>query len=390
MKAQRPLVLALLAFSASACERNSRTAPRGAPVTAAAITPNGVKVVVVTPRKGQVKQDLGLPGNLLPYDKARLYAKVTGYLQAITVDLGDRVKKGAVLARLSIPELHMQVARAAADIPAARARLTKAEADAELADVTYQRIAGLHKKDRRAITKQEVDMAAAQRKVARAQVAIAVAMVRVARAKHGQVQTLLGYGTLRAPFDGVVTKRFADIGALITKGSSQPVVDLARVDRLRLAIDVPGPVVPYVKVGSAVRFTISALPGRSFTGTVARSAGALANDTRSMRAEIDVSNRDETLRPGMYATVQLGVRDIPGALSLPSTTIRSSEGKTFVYAVVDGVVRHRPVTVLLDDGATAVVIGQLDVRSAVIKAGPATLAPGSQVIAHGQTTGKKR
>ncbi len=314
-----------------------------------------------------ISQRLTLPGSLEPYEKSSLYARVTGYLDEIRVDIGDIVTKGQVLARLSVPEMKAMLKSAEAD-------LLMAKADEKLADITFDRLAELHRTDPDAITEQDVDIAEAKAEVARAGVL-------VAEAKLEELHTLSSYATIRAPFDGVVVRRVSDTGTLITAGSSNSpaVVEIIRFDKYRLVLNAPESIVAYVRPGLEVSFTLDAFPGRTFVGAVDRTAGALTPETRSMRVEIDLDNSTGELRAGMYATVEVELGDLTEVLTLPAAAVRIDDGVTIVYAVVDGVLRKIPISIIKDDGRIVVVKGDMNSDTPVVLAGSNLLQEGDRV-----------
>lgn len=338
-------------------------------------------VVVIEPKQRDMTQNILLPGSLEPYEKASLHAKVTGYLEEIRVDIGDPVRQGDVLARLSMPEMTAELQRAQAEVPAANARLLKARAEAELAHVTYQRFADLRSSEPGAITQQDVDLAAAQEKVALAQVELARAEVQAARARVAELKSLGDYATIRAPFDGVVVARFADTGALIGAGGKAgiPIIEVVRTDKLRLSIELPESLVPQCRRGLKLYFKLDALPGHSYEAEISRFAGALNRETRTMRVEGDVENKAGPFHPGMYARVSINLGEISGATVLPATTLQGGGASPFVYAVKDGEVVRIDVKILKDDGADVVVKGGLDPETQIVVAGPPLLQEGQRV-----------
>lgn len=342
--------------------------------------------VVIRPTKGMVEQTIRVPGSLEAFEKVSLYAKVTGYVESLKVDMGDAVKKGQLLATLTLPELQQDLLRSQAEHVAARAQLHKAQAEAELTAVTHERLAGLRQAEPGAVTRQDVDIAAANEKVAAAQVGIAKADVRVAATRVARNKALLAYGEIRSPFDGVITKRIVDTGALLEAGKSgaAPLVEIVRAETLRLAIDIPEKLVSLVRRGNAVTFTLDALPGKSFDGTIARVAGALKPDVRSMRAEIDVPSRDGLLKPGMYAQVTLLLQELPNVLTLPAVVLRPRAGKHGVFIVEQGRVRWVPVSIIKDDGASVVVEGEINEQTVVVLSSLRTLHDGQQVHVRAQ------
>lgn len=338
-------------------------------------------VVVIQPKQRDVTQKILLPGSLEPFERASLHAKITGYLEEVYVDIGDAVRESDVLAQLSIPEMAAELQRAEAEIPAAKARLQKARAEAELAHVTSQRLAELRASEPGAVTQQDVDLAAAEEKVARAQVQLARAEVLATDARVSELQSLGDYVTIRAPFDGVVVARFADTGALVGAGgkASQPIIEVVRSDKLRLAVDIPESLVTQCRTGLKLEFKLDALPGRSFEAEISRLAGALHRETRSMRVEADIDNTNGRFLPGMYARVSINMGDIPGATVLPATTLRGGGASPFVYAVQNGALERIAVKILKDDGAEIVVEGGLGPNTQVVLAGPPLLEAGQRV-----------
>ena len=324
-------------------------------------------VVVVYPVQGEVKQSLKLPGTLKPYEKAAVFAKVSGFLEKVHVDIGDVVKKGDVLAQLIVPELQSELKHAEAEV-------VKNKAIAGLADITYKRLSDLRTLEPGAVAQQDVDLATAQVEVARAEVL-------VSEAKVSGFQTLLSYTTIRAPFDGTVKRRLVDTGVLISAGAakSEPIVEIVRTDRLRLVFYVPESIAPHVKQGQKVRFTCDAFPGKSFERSVSRLAGALMEDTRSMRVESDIDSTVNKFSPGMYATVYLAFRDIPDALTIPAAAVHIINSQSHVCTAVDGVIHWVPVTILQDDGAQDVIASELQPETAVVVAGPTYLEEGQMV-----------
>ncbi len=380
------LALLLLLLSHPAC---SRIFSAESAAQAGETLGNVPTVLVMNPRIGDMEQVLALPGTLLPYEEADLFSKITGYIEAIAVDIGDPVRKGGVLAVLIVPEMETELQRVKVDVPAARSRLDRARAEEELAALTHERLAGLYEVEPGAVTAQEVDMARAHLKSARAQVGIAKADLNVKKAEVSSLEALLAYSQIEAPFDGVITKRNDHPGALSRAGVSdqEPILHIARTDRLRMAFDIREKGAPYIQAGQKVEFTIDSIPGKLFEGIIARTSEVLTRDTRNMRSEVDIQNDQGRFRPGMYAKVKIPFRTVLGALSLPAAALRSKEGTIGVLTVEKGVVHWIPVTLLMDDGARVVVQGNLNQNSAVILAGPPLLGEGS--IVQAQTKGSE-
>jgi len=345
------LLLVLLA----GCGAPSSSRSAEAKTQAGAPTP--LRVVVQKPRRVVGSQQLELPGSLEPFEKAAIYARVTGYLESVAVDIGDPVEEGTELARLVVPEMAAELRRAAARVAQQRAQL-------DLAKITQERLARLRSQSPDAVSQQAVDEAEARRRIQEAD-------LQEARAELDRLRALSALARLRAPFRGRITRRVLDPGALVRKGTSsgaRPVVEIARTDPIRLVFEVPERVVSQVKKGLALAIHLDALPALKLEGVVSRVAGALDPRTRSMRAEAELSNAQGQLQPGMYASVQLSV-PLPQGLSLPSRSIRGSGAERYVLVAQGGVLERRPVRVASDDGRLATLIGGVSPTDLVMVSG---------------------
>jgi RND family efflux transporter MFP subunit len=355
----------------------AHTATAQAPAAPPAETPT---VSVATPKQPEPKHTIKLPGNLIPDEQVSLYAKVSGYLDEISVDRGVTVAKDQVIAKLSAPEMGPELALAEAKARAAESRIGRARANADLARTTHQRLAKLRAAEPGAVTEEDVDDAEAKDIVAQAEIVTTEAEVGVAAAEVKRLKTMMEYLTVRAPFDGIVTQRFMDPGAFVAAGSgAKPIVEITRVNKLRLVFDLPERLAPFVKAGRPVKYGVAALPGKSFDATITRRTGALAPETRTMRAEVDIENGSGALSPGMYASVQVPLEGIAGISVVPSTALRTIDGKTCVLAVVGAAAKKLPVESLADAGAEVVVSGELTPDTQIITQGPASLADGQTV-----------
>ena len=314
-------------------------------------------VPVTTVGPATLANDLTLTAEFLPYQDVDVMSKVAGYVQTISVDIGDLVQQGQVLAVLEAPEIQSDVARAKAGVAAAEANIVteqaavqRAEAAAAIAKLSYQRIQDVATKDKGLVPRQELDVAQSHQMETAAQLASAESSVQAAKeAKAGadqeyvRAQTMMGYATIRAPFAGVVTKRYASTGSMIQAGiasqtQAMPVVKLAQNNLLRLILPVPVNDVAGVKNGQAVDVDVSSL-GRTLQGTVTRSADSVEMATRTMDTEVDVPNRDGSLVPGMYAEVHLHLAARPNVLSVPLDAIDGlGTSVQQAYVVRDGIV----------------------------------------------------
>jgi RND family efflux transporter MFP subunit len=340
------------------CSRDSDAGGQEESRSASAGEPPALRVVVEKPLAVSGAEAMVLPGTVEAWESARLYARVTGYLEEVDVDIGDEVAAGDRVARVLIPEM-------AADIAGAEARLAKEKADLELARLTHARLQALRELNPAAVPQQDVDTAAAQVEVEKAQ-------RRVAEADRDRLHALRELARLVAPFPGRITRRVLHPGALVREGNSpgaEPVVEIARTDRLRLVFEIPEPLAPHVQEQMPVVLRFDAFPGSEVAARVARLAGALDPSTRAMRAELDLTDGAGRYRPGMYASVTIDVDAADGALSVPSRAVRGHGDDRFVFVAEEGVLRRRPVVVASDDGRRALVVRGLGADDRVMVAG---------------------
>ena len=359
-----------------------------------------VDVLVVSPVRQDLTRSIILPVSVAAYETATLLSRVTGYLDRIEVDIGDRVVSGQVVAQIDVPELldrareaEAELAARKADLATAKAERDRALADLELKRVTYQRIKSVRDEEPDVMALQELDDARAYLDLAEATTGISAGRIEQAESAIAQspasikrLQTLIGFAEIRAPFDGIVTERHVDPGMLLQAETSsrtvQRIVTIASVARVRLEIDVPEAEVPLVQTGDAVAITLDSLPGRSFDGTVTRFAGVVDSSTRTMRTEIDLENPKGTLRPGMYGRATLRLDTKAQAITIPADALRvQGNAQQFVYCVVDGHARRRDVRTAVGDGSTVEVAEGLDGTEAVVLSARGPIADGVPVSA---------
>ena len=353
-------------------------APAAASAAAQAPTP---KVTVVTPKNEPSKQPLSLPALLNADERVLLYAKLAGYVSKLNVDKGDLVKKGQIVAEISVPEMEPELALAKAKAVAAQAHLGKALASVQVETATHHRLTTLQSAEPGAVTQEDVDVAESKERIARAEAEAIRAEIGVAKAEVDRLEALMQYLRITVPFDGTVTQRIVDEGAFVApaSGTANALLEIARIARLRLACELPERMVPFVKQGYALRYSLAALPGRTFDGVVARRTETLTEDSHTMRMEIDVDNAGLEFSPGMYGTVQIPLEKVPGISLLPSSAVRTIDGKPCVLAVENGKLRKIPVEPLVNEGSSVFVSGELGPETLVVAAGPALLAEGQQV-----------
>lgn len=308
--------------------------PPGAAPPTPGQTQAPIRVTVVAPERGAISRDLSLTATVEAYEQVPLYAKVSGYVRSLAVDIGDRVSAGQLLATLDMPEVKSQYAQVSAALGERRAKMREAQAEAALAQTIFVRGKGLRAKG--AITQQEMDEIAAKYQVAKARVEVARSAELSAGAHLAELQALMGYARITAPFDAVVTRRFVDPGALMQAATSNndvtPLLTVARIDIVRVFVDVPEPSVPYVWCGQPATLEVGATGGR-FHGSITRYAGALDPATRTMRTEVDLQNTDRSLRPGMYGKLTMTLRTGAGALGLARSAVHQDDRGAFVFVL---------------------------------------------------------
>jgi RND family efflux transporter MFP subunit len=302
--------------------------------TIADVAPS-VAVAKVTRR--DLARQVTIAAEFRPYQEVELHAKVSGYLQEINVDFGDKVKAGDLLATLEVPELKDELA-------SAQAAERKAEADFTNASLIYSRLQSVNQQHANLVAQQELDTAQANDLTATAAIA-------AAKAEASKYETMLAYTKITAPFDGVITKRSADPGALIQSGISSDTQPLLRVSdnyHLRLDFLVTVDYVKDIHVGDSVAVRVDSLGGKILTGKISRFTSSVDDKTRTMTTEIEVPNPDLQLVPGMYASVVLELDRHPGALAIPTEAV--SGGSTPVVFVVNDrdEVEKRPVKLGLE------------------------------------------
>lgn len=322
------------------------------------------RVRVATARAGDAVVDVTLPGTATPMRSSVLYSKSTGFVRENLVDIGDRVREGQVLAVIDAPET-------SEELRLAKARLAEARANVGLAEATSERVRSLLGSG--AASQQEADDALAQANSAGA-------LVATRRAEVRRLQALRGYQKIVAPFDGVVTRRLVDPGALVGPASAGGVAmfEIAEVETLRVLVDVPDAHAPDVELGTAAHVYSPREPSRTLEGAVSRTSGVLEEATRTLRVEVFVPGGGAVL-PGAFVYVTLHVpRERPAPVVPASALVVRKEG-TLVARVEGDVVTLVPVTIGRDFGKEIEVLDGLAPGDAVIVQPPDTLETGQPV-----------
>jgi RND family efflux transporter MFP subunit len=343
---------------------------------------NAVPVVRTMAVKGDTSpRVVDLPGTMQAFDSATLYARATGYISARNVDIGSHVHKGDVLVVIAAPDLDQQLAQARALLVQEQAALQQALAGRSLAAVNNQRTSRLVMEGWNSRQQGDTDRTTLQTQSAAVRVAQANILAQVAQVNR--LVELTGFERVVAPFDGVITSRQVDVGTLVTadQSSGTPLFAIARTDVLRVQVYVPQEDFFGIKDGAQATVTVPQLPGRVFHGTVARNAGALATDTRTLLVEVDVDNKDQALSAGLYGIVHFDeARDRP-VITVPSEAVIFNKDGLNAAVVDNGHAMLRHLTVLHDDGAQLEVNGGLQPGDRIILNPPADLVPGMKVRA---------
>lgn len=340
---RRKIELGLLALLAIAIAAGAVTwfrsgqASRG-PAKAEA---NEIVVAVVPVKRTDLENTLTLSAEFRPFQEVNVYAKVAGYVRQMRVDVGARVKAGDVIAILEVPELEDDLQSASAAVERAHQEAARAKAAYEDAHLTYERLAQVIKEQPNLIAQQDIDEARSKDQVLKAAWDAAESAIREASARRAKYATLIGYSRITAPFDGVVTQRFADTGSLVGAGTSsngQALVRLSQLDPLRLVLPVPASVAPKIRDGAPIDVYVQAT-NETLSGTVSRSSGEVSTATRTMHVEVDVRNPQSRLAPGMYATATLIQDAQKNVLAIPIEAAPDHRGDSALVYVLDS--QHR-------------------------------------------------
>jgi membrane fusion protein, multidrug efflux system len=338
-----PIAIVALALTSACDHSKGQTQTPSSPPVQVRTTPLSV---------GPITRSVMLPAQVIAFQEATLYAKVSGYLKSIAVDKGDKVTAGEVLARIEIPEL-----------VAARA---KQQAELKAAQADYSRLRESLQKAPDLVVPDTVDQARGR--------------FEVARASLEQSETLLGYATITAPFSGIITQRNVDPGALIQAGSaSSAIVRLMDFSKVRLQVAVPEVEASRVAVGQPVLVTTDNLPGTQFEGKVTRFSYALDPASRTMLAEVVLENPQLMLRPGMLVTARMGLEHKESALLMPEESLVMEKANAFAYTVNGNKAAKHPLKIGFNDGKHVEVLEGLTDSEAVILAGKLKLSDGQSV-----------
>lgn len=378
-------------FILCSCSGNSKPVEASEPAVTVGVT----RVV-----KKSLGQEITLSSELVPFQEIDVYAKESGYVKTLDVDYGTHVKAGQVMAVLEIPELQAQLEEDQAEIKNANNQVTRAQhelgryqAQYKALHLEYTRLNGVFESQPGLVAQQEVDdaqgkdlAAASQVDAGQAALDAAQSQLGVAKAKLVHDQSLFDYSKITAPFNGVVTERYANLGTLVQGGTSSstqamPIVRLSEDDLFRLVIPVPEAYVQFIHVGDPVAVVVPSL-NRTFPGKVARFSVDVREDTRTMHTEVDVPNPKRVLLPGLYADAALSLQKKQSVPTVPVQALNREGAHTTIYVVNrNGELEERSVQLGLETATDAEITSGLNEGDMVVVSDRAGLKPGEKVRA---------
>lgn len=385
----RAAVVVALAMSLASCSGDRAKVQAGGP----AITVGVTKVT-----KKSLGRQITLSSELVPFQEIDVYAKESGYVKKLMVDYGTRVKAGQVMAILEIPELEAQLQEDQAEIKNASNQITQAQHELERYQAQYKalhlqytRLNGVFESQPGIVAQQEVDdaqgkdmAASSQVDAGRAALEAAQSQLSVARAKLVHDQSLFDYSRITAPFSGIVTERYANLGTLVQAGTTSstqamPIVKLSEDDLFRLVIPVPESYVRYIHIGDPVDVRVPSL-NKTFPGKVARFSVDVKEATRTMHTEVDVQNRDRVLMPGLYADADVALEHRDDIPTIPLQAVNHEGNKTTVFVVgKNSEIEDRTIMLGLQTANDAEVVSGLTEGEQVVVSDRSGLKPGDTV-----------
>jgi RND family efflux transporter MFP subunit len=356
-----------------------------------------VSVGVVKIGRKDLGRTLTLSSELVPFQEIDVYAKESGYVKQLNVDYGTRVRANQTLATLEIPELQLQLKQDDAAIKSASDQITHAEneltrvqAQHKVFQLQFDRLAGVAKAKPGLVAQQEVDdsegkalASSAQVEAAKSNLESAQSQFVAAQAKREHDQVLFDYSKITAPFAGVITQRYANLGTLLQAGTSSstqamPLVRLSQDDLFRLVIPVPESYVRYIRIGDPVRVLVPSL-NRTFPGKVTRFSVDVQEDTRTMHTEVDVPNPNHVLVPGLYAEATITLEHKSNALAVPVQAVDHGDHETVDVVTPANEIEVRPVTLGVQTDSDAEVLAGLSEGETVVVSDRGGLKSGQQV-----------
>ncbi|MEY8758419.1 efflux RND transporter periplasmic adaptor subunit [Chryseobacterium tongliaoense] len=345
----RYFIPAILLFNLQSCGHSDKPEQKKAAEAPAA------DIEAINPKQGDFTSSASIPGELQPYQKVDIYAKISSFVKKLYVDVGNEVAAGQLLATLEAPELNAQQNAAASALKSKEAIYIASKAK-------YDRLKETSKTPG-TISALDLEQALAVQRSDAAQ-------LEAAKASYREVMDVKNYLQIRAPFSGNIATRNVSTGAYVGpsgKGSELPMFNLVQQDKLRLVVNVPESYTGSLNRDGSIKFSVQSIPGETFTAKISRFAGALDNHYRSQWVEMDVSNKDKRLLPGMVANVVLPLSENSKALSVPTSAVLNSTLGVFVIRVEKNKAHWIPVTSGISNGETTMIIGAITPNNVIIK-----------------------
>jgi RND family efflux transporter MFP subunit len=360
-------------------------------------TSGGVSVGIVKVQRKPLERTLTVSSELVPFQEIDVYAKESGFVKQLNVDYGTRVQANQVLATLEIPELQLQVKEddaaiknTAAQIPHAQDELNRMQAQQNVLQLQFERLNGVAQSKPGLVAQQEVDdsqgkalASAAQVEAAKSNLQSAESVLAAAQAKRDRDQVLFDYSKITAPFAGVVTQRYANLGTLMQAGTSSsqalPLVKLSEDDLFRLVIPVPESYVKFIHLGDSVSVNVPSL-SRTFPGKVARFSVDVREDTRTMHTEVDVPNPGRVLLPGLYAEATITLERKNDAVAVPLQAVDQENSHATVDVLdASNKIEIRPIALGIQTATDAEVLSGLQEGERVVVSDRSGLKAGQPV-----------
>jgi RND family efflux transporter MFP subunit len=387
-----PIAAAIGILASCSGSRNVQAKDPGEPGS------DGVSVGVVKVEKKNLERTLTVSSELVPFQQIDVYAKESGFVKDLNVDYGTHVQKDQVLATLEIPELQLQVKEddaavknAAAQIPHAQDELNRMQAQQKVLQLQFDRLNGVAQSKPGLVAQQEVDdsegkalASAAQVEAAKSNLQSSESLLAAAQAKREHDQALFDYAKITAPFAGVVTQRYANLGTLMQAGTSSstqamPLVQLSEDDKFRLVIPVPETYVHFIHLGDTMSVNVPSL-SRTFPGNVARFSVDVREDTRTMHTEVDVANPGRVLLPGLFAEATITLEKKDNAIAVPLQAVDQENNEAMVDVVdPSGKVERKPIVLGIQTTTDAEVVSGLQPGELVVVSDRSGLKAGQPV-----------
>ena len=340
-----------------------------------------LSVATVSPKQGVTGQQTSLPGDIEAWFEAPIYARVSGYLKEWHFDFGAHVEKGQLLAEIDAPDLDAQLAAAKAKLNSAEAQIKVREAERNFAETTYTR---WRDSPKGVVSQQETEAKKAEFGSADARYKASIAEANVTQSEVDRLTALEAFKRIVAPFDGIVTSRTTDVGALINAGSGASagpqLFRVADVHEIRVFVQVPQEVSSNMRAGLTAEITLPQYPDKTFKAVVSTTSEAINKTARTLLVELHANNTDNLLQPGTFAQVRFNLADAPGTLRIPTSALIFREDGPQVAILAPGdKVQLRSIKLGRNLGTEFEVLAGLSASDTVINSPPDSLSQGEEV-----------